>query len=259
MTGSPLQPEPSAPASPSPTAPTAPSASPPAAQASCAAPPDAGGARWSAGQLHRAARDLFPTGPLATRALQHYRPFICPFEHLLPHVPPGSRVLDIGCGGGLWLGLLAATGRLGSGVGFDSSKAAIRQAQAMRLPASAHGRVMFEHRAVEDPWPDGPFDVVCLIDVLHHVTPEHQGKVIALATKRVARGGRFIYKDMCQRPRWRALANRAHDLVLARQWIHYAPVEQVSRWSVSEGLTLVHAASHARWWYGHELRVFVKG
>lgn len=209
--------------------------------------------------LHRLARRLFPRGSLAVRALQHYRPYICPFELLLPHVPPGARVLDVGCGGGLWLGLLAASGRLGAGLGFDSSESAIRVAQQMRVPADYVSRLSFQHRRVQEPWPDGPFDVVSIIDVLHHVPPDQQSRVIASAAERVATGGVLIYKDMCSRPAWRAWANRAHDLVVARQWINYAPVEQVSLWAVSAGLTLIHAASVPRFWYGHELRVFRKG
>lgn len=209
--------------------------------------------------LHRLARRLFPRGSLTVRALQHYRPYICPFELLLPHVPPGARVLDAGCGGGLWLGLLAATGRMGEGVGFDSSESAIRVAQQMRVPEGYESRLTFQYLRVQEPWPEGAFEVVSLIDVLHHVPPDQQSRVIASAAERVATGGVLIYKDMCSRPVWRAWANRAHDLVVAHQWINYAPVEQVSLWAVNAGLTLIHAASVPRLWYGHELRVFRKG
>lgn len=236
MSGSPLQTDPH------------PAGSPPAPKS------------WSPTDLHRLARGLFPsgTGSLTFRLLQHYRPFICPFDALIPLIPADSRVLDVGCGGGLWLGLLAATGRLAEGVGFDSSTSAISLAQQMRVPASHAGKLRFEHRGVQDPWPDGLFDVVSIIDVMHHVPLAHQAQVIDLAASRVAQGGLLIYKDMCRRPAWRALANRAHDLVMARQWIHYAPVEKVSTWAVSAGLRCQHAGSLPRWWYGHELRVFVK-
>lgn len=215
-------------------------------------------ARLKPADVHRLARGLFPTGRLAHRALQHYRPYICPFEQLLPFVPEGASVLDVGCGGGLWLGLLASTGRLARGLGFDASEGAIRQAKLMRTPAPGP-ELTFEHRGVQDEWPGGTFDAVCLIDVLHHVPPGEQGRVVQRAAQRVKVGGVLIYKDMCRRPAWRALANRAHDLLVARQWVNYAPVEQVSLWAVNEGLTLVHAASVSRWWYGHEVRVFRKG
>ncbi len=222
----------------------------------------------SAPALSRIAATIFLRGPLLFRLLQRYRPFICPFEELLPHCPAGSRVLDVGCGGGLWLHLLNATDRLGEGLGFDSSAAAIELAQRATIAPAASAapsdairtepRLRFIHLDVRAPWPDGTFDVVSIIDVLHHVPPAAQRSVITLACARVRPGGVLLYKDMCRRPRWRALMNRLHDLVLARQWINYAPVEDVEAWAVSAGMQIERRAFFPRWWYGHELRVFVK-
>jgi SAM-dependent methyltransferase len=65
--------------------------------------------------------------------------------------------------------------------------------------------------------PRGPFDVGSLIDVMHHVPPVEQQGLFAGAAKRVRPGGVF-YKDMRVKPRWKAWANRLHDLALARQW-----------------------------------------
>ena len=215
------------------------------------------------GAISAVARRLFMTGPRMLRSLQHYRPFICPFEEMIGHVPTGSSVLDVGCGGGLWLGLLWASGRIRSGVGFDSSSKAIELARHMSAPTRVSdgpeaGQLEFRCVPVEEPWPEGPFDVVSVIDVMHHVPRASQMEVIRLAATRLRAGGVLIYKDMCSRPLWRAAANRVHDLVLARQWIRYAPVAQVERWAGEHGLKLVHSRDSQRLWYGHELRVFVK-
>jgi hypothetical protein len=53
--------------------------------------------------------------------MQALRPLICPFDELLDLVPIGARMLDAGCGAGLFLGLLADAGRLGEGYGFDTA------------------------------------------------------------------------------------------------------------------------------------------
>ena len=74
-------------------------------------------------------------------------------------------------------------------------------------------------------------DVVMMIDVLHHVADPGQRAAILEALQRVADGGRFIYKDMCVRPRWRAAMNQLHDLLAARQWIHTVPVADVIGWA----------------------------
>ncbi len=201
-------------------------------------------------------------GGALLRLLQQYRPYIAPFEELLPLVPPGSRVLDVGCGGGLFLHLLAARVGLAASLGFDSSAAAITVASEVRHRTALAGlSPAFVHVGVESPWPGPPacpkvFDVVSIIDVMHHVPPGQQQKLIQTAASRVATNGILIYKDMCRRPFWRACANRLHDLLLARQWINYAPIQQVEVWARHAGLVLEKSASFNRWWYGHELRVF---
>ncbi|MGD9690699.1 MAG: class I SAM-dependent methyltransferase [Phycisphaerales bacterium] len=204
-------------------------------------------------ELSAIAARFYTRGPLLLRLLNRYRPYICPFEALIERVPRGSTVLDVGCGGGLFLALLSATQRVRLGVGFDSSANAIATAQAIGLP-----ECRFIRLDAAAPWPEEPalFDVVSIIDVMHHVPPAHQRSVIRTAAGRLSPGGLLIYKDMCRRPRWRAAANRLHDLVLAKQWINYAPVGEVENWAREAGLKLAHAANFTRLWYGHELRVF---
>lgn len=197
---------------------------------------------------------LYPEGSPVFRALQRYRPFICPFEVLIPEVPSGASVLDIGCGAGLFLGLLTAAGSEPRGIGFDVSPHGIKLAQAMSVAGKA--RLTFQQLDVEAAWPAGEFDVVALIDVLHHVAPNAQEACVRRACTAVKPGGIFLYKDMVSKPFWRAFANRMHDLLLARQWIHYAPVADVQTWVLDERFELQRAARIDRLWYGHELRVF---
>jgi 2-polyprenyl-3-methyl-5-hydroxy-6-metoxy-1,4-benzoquinol methylase len=105
-------------------------------------------------------------------------------------------------------------------------------------------------------WPSETFDVVSIIDVMHHVPPGLQRTFFTEASKRVAPGGRLVYKDMCRKPAWRALSNRLHDLLKARQWIHYRPIAEVEAWAKQAGLRLTTARDLTALWYGHELRVF---
>ena len=78
--------------------------------------------------------------------------------------------------------------------------------------------IAFERRDAQQDWPSGPFDIVSVIDVMHHVPTIAQRTVIERAASRLKPGGLLVYKDMVERPRWRAWKNRLHDLVLARQW-----------------------------------------
>ena len=210
------------------------------------------------GALSKMAAAIYTEGSPLFRALQQYRPYICPFEALIPEVPARASLLDIGCGGGLFLGLVHAAGLNPQGTGFDVSEPAIRLAKKMAagLQDQREGRLNFRRIDGDTAWPDGKFDAVAMIDVIHHVRPSAQEDAIRRACQKVKPGGVFIYKDMVKRPAWRALANRLHDLVLARQWIHYVPISQVEVWTADEGMELERSALINRLWYGHELRIF---
>ncbi|MBL8963317.1 MAG: class I SAM-dependent methyltransferase [Phycisphaeraceae bacterium] len=215
--------------------------------------------------LSAIAREAFTTGPVLNRTLQRWRPYIVPFDQILRFIPEGASILDVGCGGGLLGALVGATRRPRRFVGFDSSSDAIAVARAMsgrvgsELPGGAFAPEFLRLDAGE-PWPAGEFDVVTIIDVIHHVPPAHQRDVILRAASRLAPGGRLIYKDMTRRGVVRPLMNRLHDLVLARQWIHYADIDLVQAWLTGSeaGMSVTHRAFHARGWYGHELLVMDK-
>jgi 2-polyprenyl-3-methyl-5-hydroxy-6-metoxy-1,4-benzoquinol methylase len=80
----------------------------------------------------------------------------------------------VGCGAGLFIALLARLGRIDAAVGFDADRTAVRAAQSITNVLPNPSRIRFEHRDAHELWPDGRFDVVCLIDVLHHVRSEKQ-------------------------------------------------------------------------------------
>ena len=216
---------------------------------------------WTASELSRLARQLYTRGHWLMRRMQWYRPYICPFNDMLQQIPPGTSVLDVGCGGGLFLALLHRVGRLGDGFGFDSSADAIRIAQHMAQgvnDAAGKPLLRFELRSVGQQWPDGPFDVVSLIDVMHHVPWLARQELLGSIVSRIRPGGRLVYKDMGRQPQWRAWANTVHDLILAREWVQYAPIAWVEATVREMGLRLVHARDINMFCYRHELRVFQK-
>ena len=211
------------------------------------------------GDIGALARSLFTDGPLLPRLMQHHRHRIAPVARCVSLVPQGSDLLDIGCGGGLFVACLVAAGRVRSALGVDASASAIATAQAAagRLRARVPGvEVRFEHRRVEEGLPAGAYGAVSMIDVMHHIPPQAQRGAFLEAAGRVRAGGVFLYKDMCDAPVWRAGMNRLHDLVMARQWIRYLPIEDADRWAAEAGLVREVAEEHAMLWYGHEIRMY---
>ncbi len=201
------------------------------------------------------AAELYADAPLVPRNMAKYRPYICPFHLLLDQFDRPKTVLDVGCGSGLLLGLLHKAGRLEKGIGFDSSHVAVEAGQKMAAKFAPE-TINIRYLDVGQPWPDGLFDVVSIIDVMHHVPPPVQKQVLLQAAAKVAPGGILLYKDMARRPVWRASMNRLHDLVMARQWIHYLPVKDAESWLAAERWKLPVSRDTSMLWYQHEMRVF---
>lgn len=205
-----------------------------------------------------AARVLYGTASLRARLLQTLRPYICPFEDLLRWLPETGSLLDVGCGAGLFAGLAGYSRPAIRAIGFDAEPAAIAAAQAMADTHFPDGRICFRHSAVGDPWPVGPFEVVSMIDVLHHIPADAQRGAVAQCFDNVAPGGILLYKDMAARPLLFAWWNRVHDLILARQWIHYRAIGEVEDWLVAHGARIVDRGSRKLGLYAHEYIVVSK-
>lgn len=200
-------------------------------------------------------RSVYRDAGLLTRELNAWRHRICPYDPVTRWVPPGAQVLDFGCGAGAVLMLLSERRQIASGTGCDVSSDAIAAAKAAQKRLS-HDVLDFRRIADFTEIPDDKFEIVVMIDVLHHIPPDRQRDAIHAAARRVAPGGRLIYKDMTQYPFWRRWANTAHDLVVARQLVNYIAPEKVVRWALDDGMTLLHAEDYSRLVYGHQLRVF---
>lgn len=209
-----------------------------------------------AATLATLSRHLYAGQHWRWRVLQSLRPHICPFGEVLELVPPRARVLDVGCGSGLLLLFLASLGRIASGHGFDVSRDAILAARQAAAATPEAAVLSFEERAIEAGIPHGDWTVVSAIDVIHHVPPAHQAAFVRALCDAVPPGARLIVKDMVAKPRWRAFANRMHDLLMARQWVHHADPASVERWTAATGLRCVHRSHTNLLWYGHWTLVF---
>jgi 2-polyprenyl-3-methyl-5-hydroxy-6-metoxy-1,4-benzoquinol methylase len=181
------------------------------------------------------------------------RPFICPFEELVARIPVGGSVLDVGCGVGIMsvlAGLCAGSPRV---VGFDTSAKAIAVARQAVVPEGT--QVSFQHLPDTADWPEGEFDTVLCIDVLHHVPPPAQRRFAAQLCRSTRPGGLVVFKDIAPRPRWKAFANRLHDLLMARQWVHYRHEGEMADWFQDEGMAVIERGRLDRLWYSHYLLI----
>lgn len=127
-------------------------------------------------------------------------------SYLVRHVPAGARVLDVGSGDGYIASRLVQEDGAGSVCGVD-----VLPQPAPHIPVT-----VFDGRHL--PHEDGAFDLVTLIDVLHHTT--HPGHLLAEAV-RVSKGP-VLVKDhywVTRFDRWILalsdyLGNRANGVAL---------------------------------------------
>ena len=210
----------------------------------------------SAPRLAELSRRLYAGQHWRWRIVQPLRPYICPFGEVIDLVPPRSRVLDVGCGSGLFLLFLASFDKLERGVGFDIAQDAIDTAQTAAAHLPHPERLEFSVRSVEEGIPVGDWSVVSAIDVIHHIPPAHQAGFIRDLCAATPPGARLVIKDMVATPWWRALANRAHDLLMAKQWVHHAGPETVQGWVTDPDFVCVHRSRTNMLWYGHWTLVF---
>ncbi|HEX6994540.1 MAG TPA: class I SAM-dependent methyltransferase [Gammaproteobacteria bacterium] len=133
-------------------------------------------------------------------------------EWVLARWPDGltanARVLDLGCGTGAFLAAIAARDPELELVGLDLTPALLAEAR-RRVPSAR----LIEGDAEAPPFNDGTFDVVCSLNVLHHLH-DRPGHVAVLA--RLCRPGGTMF--LCTFAGGRSLGMRAVDLWL--EWRH---------------------------------------
>lgn len=207
------------------------------------------------GEMHTLAREYAMNFKGLRKQMVRFRPSICPFDDVFQYVPFEGTGFDIGCGAGFTLFAQAKLRRAKHLVGVDVNEdLAAHTTGILRhcAPGTSFNILTTDSHAE---WPTQTFDLVTMIDVLHHIPVAHQLDFVRAAAARVAPGGTLIYKDMSAKPTLHGWANRLHDLVLARQWINYVPIDTIGETLSAMGFTTTARADRRMLWYSHQMLV----
>lgn len=143
--------------------------------------------------------------PLTARLHATARWWSAPFSALEAQVPDSGRILEIGCGHGLFCTYLALAepSRFVFGVDIDAEKIAQAQLVARDLDRQ---NLLFEV-ATSGTVAAGPWDAIAIVDMLYLLPEPAQHDLLIAAAAELAPGGVLLVKEMSTTPRWKAQWN----------------------------------------------------
>jgi SAM-dependent methyltransferase len=140
------------------------------------------------------------------------RALTCPFQPLMDRFPTTGALLDVGCGHGLLINLLARDPprRALKIYGIDHDPAKIESARRTASPG-----VVFS-TADLGLFPESVFDAVSIVDVLYTVRKDAWHAILQGCLRVLRPGGRLIVKEVVDRPRWKHWAIMAQEALSVR-------------------------------------------
>lgn len=152
-----------------------------------------------------AALRAYRGSPLADRLHARVRWWTAPFPALAAEVPSAGRILEIGCGHGLFCTYLAIAepARDVVGVDIDTDKIALAREVAKSLAGVHLSFDIGTSGAVAG----GPWDAIAIVDMLYLLPAAAQRELLIAAAAELAPGGLLLIKEMSPTPRWKARWN----------------------------------------------------
>ena len=207
----------------------------------------------------RVALAAYEGAPLGARLHTQVRWRTCPFPAVAAHVPLEGRVLEVGCGHGLFAAYLAVTSprRAVRGTDLDPDKIDVAGAAAARLGETVDLRFAL---APSGHVPEGPWDAIAVVDVLYLLPPDDQHALLTTCAAALAPGGVLLVKEMATVPAWKARWNRTQETlsvkvldITAGNELHLLPPAEMAGWLRDEGLDVSEQSLHRGYLHPHHL------
>ena len=206
---------------------------------------------------------LYRDAPAAVRAHVRVRWATCPFRAVAAQLPPDGRVLEVGCGHGLFLVLAAVTSPRRAVVGVDVDGRKVEHARVAAAGARRRGADCQVAAAPPGEVPDGPWDAIVVVDVLYLLDAATQRRLVADCARRLAPGGVLAVKEMALAPAWKLRWNRIQETLAVRVmgltagsggFTFVAPSE-LGEWMAADGLDVEQLSLHRGYPHPHHLVV----
>jgi 2-polyprenyl-3-methyl-5-hydroxy-6-metoxy-1,4-benzoquinol methylase len=183
----------------------------------------------------------------------------CPFDAVADHVPAAGRILDIGCGHGLFSLLLAQRpNRQVVGVDIDAEKVEVARRAGIR---AGLGNVEFDV-VPSDFSPTIGWEGICLVDVLYLLGVDEGRRLVRGAAAALKPGGALVVKEIDVRPRWKFELARYQELAATRvlritegRSVEFVPPSTIAAEMRTSGLEVDHVSLQRGRLHPHHLVV----
>jgi len=185
----------------------------------------------------------------------------CPFRAVVAQLPPGGRVLELGCGYGLF-SLLAAVSSPGrSVVGVDVDEGKIAHGRAAAVNARERGAECEITTAAPGQIPAGPWDAIAVVDVLYLLDEATQRALLRQCARQLVPGGVLAVKEMAPAPAWKARWNVLQETMAVRvmgitqggSGFTFVAPSELGEWMMVDGLTVRQLSLHRGHPHPHHL------
>lgn len=137
------------------------------------------------------------------------RLIMVPFSKIEKLIPKEGRILDLGCGNGLFANYMNLTSDKRTIVGIDLNK---NRVQAAQETLNGNSQMEFDFGDVNDVNLDD-IQIMTLIDLLHHMPYHEQEKLLNSIYDNLNDGGIVIVKDLKKDPSWKYIVHYIQDTI----------------------------------------------
>jgi 2-polyprenyl-3-methyl-5-hydroxy-6-metoxy-1,4-benzoquinol methylase len=188
---------------------------------------------------------------------KYLRHVVCPLNNLIDKIPENSKLFDLGCGTGAFL-LDALTQRnLKLVGGSETNEKLLNYAKNLLSKHSSNFKSDYFIESAMPPNFINQFDVITLIDVLHHIPIKEQHSYLSNLYSNMNQNAIFILKDIDAASPL-AIFNKIHDFVFSGNGYQEQSFRNIKNQCELIGFKHVFEEKIRKLWYPHYLLIMKK-
>ncbi len=187
-----------------------------------------------------------------------YRPIICPFVELLAYIENNKYVFDIGCGSGQFCSLIDEFTEAENIFGIEISENLVLNAKKINSPSKKNKKIQFEkYNGIDIPQVIQNYDLIYLIDVLHHIPQKNQNIFLKEIYSKMKFGSTLVLKDIDANHSF-VYFNKLHDLIFSREIGHELTCSKTTQLATQLGFKIKEIKKMRMFLYPHYFLIIEK-